>query len=222
MNAPYLTKTTRRSTLQWFAAATLGAAIPPYALAGTVKRVMFEGASKGYGTDPDLNQPVVPWIRVMTPYQLQLTAVLSDLILPGSEHAPTPSALGIPDFVDEWISAPYPQQRADRRTILDGLKRIDVEARRRWERSLLEIDDQQRQDIIAPIARKSANANVTGQNTFFSRLRFLVLGGYYTTPAGFKDIGYVGNVPIARYPPVTEEERKILEDKLSRLGLSRP
>ena len=37
----------------------------------------------------------------------------------------------------------------------------------------------------------------------FCRLRNLVAGGYYTTPAGMKDIGYRGNVPQAEWkgPP---------------------
>jgi Gluconate 2-dehydrogenase subunit 3 len=67
----------------------------------------------------------------MEPHQLQHTAVLGDLILPGSTTAPAPSALGIPDFVDEWVSAPYPEQLEDRKTILEGLRWMDAEASRR-------------------------------------------------------------------------------------------
>jgi hypothetical protein len=32
---------------------------------------------------------------------------------------------------------------------------------------------------------------------FFAKFRDLTAGGFYTTPEGMKDIGYVGNVPIA-------------------------
>jgi hypothetical protein len=47
----------------------------------------------------------------------------------------------------------------------------------------------------------------------------LVVGVYYTTPEGFKDIGYSGNVPLESYPPITDEERAILEKALSALRL---
>jgi len=41
---------------------------------------------------------------------------------------------------------------------------------------------------------------------FFSRLRRLVFGGYFTSPEGVEDIGYIGNVPIAGdYPGPTDE-----------------
>ena len=36
------------------------------------------------------------------------------------------------DFIDEWISAPYPQQRGDREIVLPGLKWIEAEAQKRF------------------------------------------------------------------------------------------
>jgi hypothetical protein len=57
------------------------------------------------------------------------------------------------------------------------------------------------------------------QRTVFRRIRFLVVGAYYTTLEGFKDIGYLGNVPLASYPPVTAEEQVILEQEWRRLGI---
>ncbi|MCC5023609.1 MAG: gluconate 2-dehydrogenase subunit 3 family protein [Candidatus Synoicihabitans palmerolidicus] len=35
---------------------------------------------------------------------------------------------------------------------------------------------------------------------FFRRFRQLTASGFYTTPASMKDIGYIGNVPLAAYP----------------------
>src|SRR5688572_17817433 len=103
----YVPKVSRRATLQWLMAAAALSAIPQHARA----RGATAQSSQGYGTDPDLNQPVVPWERTMTTLQLQLTAVLADLILPATDTAPAPSAVGIPDFIDEWVSAPYPEQQ---------------------------------------------------------------------------------------------------------------
>lgn len=218
MKAPYMPKISRRTTLKWLAAVTAVSSISQYVLVGTQKAAA-QPISKGYGTDPNLNNPTVPWARTMTPHQLQLTAALADLILPGTESAPAPSALGIPDFVDEWVSAPYPEQQADRTIIFDGLKWIDAEANRRRRRDFLQIDDQHRQQIIAAMARKNNGTVATAQGTFFGRFRYVVVGAYYTTPAGFKDIGYIGNVALTSYPPVTERERAILDAELRKLGI---
>ena len=39
---------------------------------------------------------------------------------------------------------------------------------------------------------------------FFAKFRDLTAGGFYTTPVGMKDIGYVGNVPLEKFdgPPL--------------------
>jgi len=221
MTFHYVPKVSRRSTLQWLAATGLISAIPRYAHGANGRVAAFKAASKGYGTDPDLTHPVVPWTRTLTQRQLQLTAVLADLILPGSDSAPAPSMLGIPDFVDEWVSAPYPEQQMDRAIILEGLECIDAEAGRRWRKTFLEIDDAARQTMVSDIAGTSDRAAFAAQNTFFPRFRYVVVGAYYTTPEGFKDIGYIGNVPLESYPHITDEEKQILERELSKLGLSR-
>lgn len=219
MSEPYIPKVSRRVALQWLAAASMVSALPPYAHAEKSTVVSFHPTANGFGSDPDLNHPIVPWRRIMEPHELQVTAVLADLILPGSQTAAPPSALGVPDFVNEWVSAPYPEQLEDRKIILQGLRWIDAEATRRWQHNFLEIDDDSRAELVADIAKRKANPARAAASKFFQRFRFLVVGAYYTTPEGFKDIGYTGNVPLESYPPITDEEHAILEKALSALGL---
>jgi len=214
MSNRYIPRLSRRETLQWLATASVGFSFPAIAQARAGTLVAFEATAKGFGTDPDLHHPAVTWPRIMEPHQLQLTAALADMILPGSETAPASSAVGVPDFLNEWISAPYPEQLEDRPVILDGLKWMDVEAARRWQRGFLEIDETAKQLILHDLAQGNS-----WQTKFFQRFRFLVVGAYYTTPEGFRDIGYTGNVPLKSYPPVTDEERAILEKALSTLEL---
>jgi hypothetical protein len=193
--------------------------IPKRLHAGTSTLVAFNATANGFGTDPDLNHPMVTWQCIMESHQLQQTALLADVILPGAETAPAPSAVGIPDFINEWVSAPYPEQLDDRRIILEGLRWIDAEAGRRWQRNFPELDDESRRKIVADIAQKRVDPTFDAPSKFFQRFRFLVVGAYYTTPEGLKDIGYTGNVPLKSYPPVTDEESAILERALSALGL---
>jgi hypothetical protein len=214
VNSPYEAKTSRRVTLQWLAAATI---LPSLRLRLMAKTPA--SGTKGYGTDPNLLAPVVPWTKTMTSHQLRVTAALADLILPGSKNTPSPSALGIPDFIDEWISAPYPDQRSDRKVILAGLTWVDSEAMRQRGAGFIEIDDNDRREILDKMARDHSDTVSKNARTFFRRLRFLVAGAYYTTPEGLKDIGYRGNVALTSYPPITDEELAILEGELRELGI---
>ncbi len=200
---PYVSKIDRRTALTWIG--VVGAATAA-ASAGVVLYGPKTGGkpqdAKGYGTDPKLNPPVkAPWPRIMTPTQLQAAAVLADYILPASATAPSASALGIPDFVDEWVSAPYPDQIKDRPVILDGL---DATAR----------------DLLGADAatRATALAALPG-SAFFKRFRALTIGAYYTTEAGFKDIGYIGNVARAADPGPSGEVKAVIERELIKLGL---
>jgi hypothetical protein len=219
MSTSYLPKVSRRETLKWFAAASVASALPQFGQAESKTVVAFQPTREGYGTDPHLNHPSVPWPLILDAQQLKQAAVLADLILPGSATAPAPSALGVADFINEWVSAPYPDQREDRAIIVEGLRETDAQARSRAQRSFLEMDEESRQKLVGDIARNSADP-AAGPRNFFRRFRYLVVGAYYTTPEGFKDIGYTGNVPLASYPRIADEERAILEKALSNLGLS--
>jgi Gluconate 2-dehydrogenase subunit 3 len=201
------------------AATSLASALPRRAWAAPNRRSPVGRTTKGYGTDPNLQEPAVPWSLVMEAYQLQQTAALADLILPASATAKVPSALGVPDFVNEWVSAPYPDQLQDKVTIFEGLRWIDAESVRRGQGTFLEVDQRMRQGIVEDIAQKRPKIPFAAAGPFFQRLRFLVVIAYYTTPEGFQDIGYTGNVPLAAYPAMTDEEHAILDGALAKLGL---
>lgn len=167
---------------------------------------------------PDLNNPTVTWPSTMTAHQLQLAALLAYHVLPATTSAPAPSALGIANFVDEWISAPYPQQREDRKIILEGLAWVDAEAIRCWKHPYSAIGDEQQKRML-DVMRLESTATKTPAGTFFRRFRFIVVGGYYTTPEGIMDIGYIGNVALKSYPPMDVDERTILDGELRKLGI---
>jgi hypothetical protein len=161
----------------------------------------------GYGTDPALMKewrPGGPWPLTLGVAARLTTAALCDLIIPADEVSPSASSVGVVDFIDEWISAPYPQQRADRALILPGLTWIDAESQGRFGNAFAALQPAQREaianDICSP-AKAAPNAATAAR--FFAKMRDLTAGGFYTTPVGMKDIGYVGNVPLAKFdgPP---------------------
>ena len=202
MSEPYVSKIDRRTALAWVgvvgAATAVGAGVVVY---GPKMAGKPGAAAKGYGTDPNLVKPAkAPWPRIMTQVQLQAAAVLADHILPASGPAPAASALGIPDFIDEWVSAPYPDQVKDRPLILDGLNGLG---------DVLKMTPQER------VAKFAALLGTP----FFKKFRRLTIGAYYTTPAGFKDIGYIGNVPRTADPGPSAEVKAHLDRELKKLGL---
>lgn len=208
----------RRRTLQWMlAASTLSPLAASRAGAATPVPLPSRPATKGYGTDPDLVTPVSPgqlWPLTLTPEQRRCAAALCDVIIPADDHSPSASAVGVVDFIDEWISAPYPQQQADRAMILAGLAWLDGEAQRREGKLFSALGVSQQASLCADICYlPKAQPDHMEAARFFARYRDLTAGGFYTTPVGRADIGYVGNVPLERFegPPA---------DLLARLGLA--
>ncbi len=209
---PYVSKVDRRTALIWLGAVGAAAAGDP-ARAGVV--VQAAGAAGvqvlGYGTDPNLVHPVIPWPRTLTKDQLQACAHFCDFILPSEGPTPSASALGVPDFIDEWVSAPYPEQVRDRPLLLEGLASLDKAAWQIGASSFTGAAAAQRDSILAGLPKTSPG--------FFLRFRGLVVGAYYTTREGFKDIGYVGNVARLSDPGPSPEVKAHLERELKKLGL---
>lgn len=179
---------------------------------------------KGYGKDPNLLMPPKsPWPLTMTAAQLTLLAIVADILIPRDGQAPAASQVNVPAVVDEWISAPYERQQRDRPIILNALAWLDDEATMRYQAVFAKLTPAQRLTIIDDIAFDNAQTKPQFQRIAkaFSHLRGLVVAAYFCTPEGIKDIGYVGNVPIAGdYPGPTPEAYAHLDKVLAELGLS--
>jgi hypothetical protein len=205
----------RRTTIKWmFAAAATVPSLQTLANAPEPLARDIAAGQAGYGTDPDLIKewrPGGPWPLTLGTEARLTTSALCDLIIPADDVSPAASSVGVVDFIDEWISAPYPQQRADRDIILPGLLWIEAEAQKRFGQPFADIKEEQRAAIADAICNPSKAApNLATAAKFFSKFRDLTAGGFYTTPVGMKDIGYVGNVPLERFDgPPPELLRKL-------------
>lgn len=150
----------------------------------------------GYGKDPAVMPPEpAPWLKQLTPEEREVVRALVDQILPADEGVPAASEVGLVDFFDEWLSAPYPEQKDDRRLLLPLLSECsrrsiaDSGALGRW--------------LVTVCDPKSSLAPA------FERMRVLCAAAYYTTAAGIDRIGFVGNVPHDRFdgPPAEVLQR---------------
>src|SRR5215472_5341498 len=169
----------RRTTIKWMLA--VSAAWPArHAAAGEPRHgtaLLRAPAAPGYGTDPDLVAPHKRgefWPLTLSAAQRRLAAVLSDLIIPADEHSPSASAVGVVDFIDEWVSAPYPKQQRDRPVVLEGLTWLDAEAARRGGKSFAELDAAAQTAICDSICdMKRAMAERREAASFFALYRDL-------------------------------------------------
>jgi len=191
----------RRTTLQWMLAA---AAMPVWdgaLAAGATKKVT------GYGTDPNLVKTYrlgELWPLTFTELQRRTAAALCALIIPADEQSPSAADLQVHLFIDEWVSAPYPRHVKDRRQILHGLGWIERDAKQRFGASFANSSEAQQRIICDEICWEAQAApRLAEAAKFFARFRDLTAGGFYTTPAGAKDLRFVGNKPSQTFdgPP---------------------
>ena len=198
----------RRVAIQWMLTAAATAAVRDTNSFAAEPPTIAPIKASGYGPDPSMvkiYQPGDVWPLTLTEPQRHTARALCDLIIPADATSPSASAVGVPDFIDEWISSPYPAQAGDRRLVLEGLQWIDEESQRRFEKSFAGLTLEQQTAICDDIASPTkAKAEHKPRIAFFRRYRDLTAGGYYTTPDGMKAIGYVGNVPSATFagPPI--------------------
>ena len=151
------------------------------------------------GDDPDLLKKEIPWPRILTESERKLVTVLADLIVPADEFGPAASAVGVTDFIDEWVSAPYDQQQREQKTIRQGLAWLDTAAQQRFGRSFTACADSERTSLLDDIVRDGSDLHKAGIS-FFRLFRDRVAGAYYSTPEGWAAIGYTGNAPMVEFP----------------------
>ena len=158
------------------------------------KVVEAETFSAGYGRDPQLVRPVRPaWPSTLTERQREMLGLISDIVLvPDAEH-PRPSEVGVPAFLDEWLSAPYPDQREDRALVLPFIDRVAGQP-------------------LSVLQGELPRLHAAGDAAVL-RLTELVAGGYVSTRAGQRAVGFIGDQASLTFegpPPevIAEIERR--------------
>jgi hypothetical protein len=193
----------RRTAIKWVLAASAALRLPGIAFDAAAAA---PATAKGYGKDPDLLKKYAAgdlWPLTLTKEQRVTATALCDVIIPEDEHSPAASKVGVVDFIDEWISAPYPEHAEDRKTVIQGLSAVEGEAQRRFKRPFAKLS----------AAQMSTIADAIVEEPYFVRYRALTAGGFYTTPIGTRDLKFVGNVATATFEGPTKEV-------LEKLGLA--
>lgn len=157
----------------------------------------------GYGKDPPLVNPKrQPWPRVLAVDIRADLAALIDIVVPGIDGSPPGSALGLVDFFDEWLGAPYPDMIADRALIMPMLEGEAGLARR----------------THAARAARVAALRSGATAPAFARVCVLAAAAYYTTPKGIAALGYIGNEARERFDGPPRDVIAHFDAELANLG----
>ena len=169
----------------------------------------------GTPTDPDMLSPVVPWELVLTDEEMRQVAALADVIIPADERSPSASAVGVPDYINEFVSAPAHREHLTR--LRGGLAWMNRTARERFGAADFPALTAAQKHRICDEIRFGPEAPraLWPQARFFDEFRDMVSTGFWTTEEGMRDLGYVGNVPLPSWdgPPPEVLERLGLEGK---------
>lgn len=199
----------RRHALKGLLSGAAGAAaIPAIAAPNQTEQAPMVRASRFVFHDPDFTQPVkFPWEKLMSAEELATTQALADLILPKDDTSPAASEVGVHDFINEWISADYPEHHEDCEIIRGGLGWLNTESFKRFGKRFEALSIEQQSQIADDICDPAkARPEFTIGAAFFKKFRQLCLGGYYTHSATWKSLGYVGNISVGGpYPGVPQE-----------------
>jgi hypothetical protein len=134
------------------------------------------------------------------------------LIIPADERSPGALAAGAADFIDFMCAA-----SDDMKNIYTGgIAWIDNYTERHHDKDFLKAKPEQQTALLDLIAyRKNQSAELGPGIQFFTWVRRMVADAYYTSPIGYKELGFMGNGAVAEFkvPP------EALEYALKRSGL---
>jgi gluconate 2-dehydrogenase gamma chain len=133
----------------------------------------------------------------LTAHEYATLRRLSDLIIPADEHSKGALEAGAADFIDFLCAAS--EEMKDIYT--GGLGWLDGQMMRRYNgKSFVDASPAQQTAMLDLIAyRKNASAELSPGIEFFSWARRMVVDGYYTSPIGIEDLGYMGNKALSEF-----------------------
>ena len=127
-----------------------------------------------------------------TAEEMSTITILSDIIIPKDEVSGSATEAKVPEFI-EFIVKDMPDNKTPMR---GGLRWLQLESLKRFDKSFSHITDKQRIEIVDDIAYpKKVKPGMQPGVSFFSLMRDLTCTGFYTSEIGVKDIGYAGNTP---------------------------
>ena len=193
----------RRDALQHLLAVPAGLVIAPEAVERAAAHVeaalgpTHHEAPDAQGQPPAQAAPRPAYQpKQFTTDEWRLLRVLVDYIIPRDARSGSATDAGVPEFMDFMLG-----EYASMRTWMkNGLGWMNAECRSRFGKGFVSCTDAQRREVLDAIAYpKQAAAAMKPGVDFFNNLRNLTASGFWSSRIGVKDLGYIGNVPVAKW-----------------------
>ena len=164
---------------------------------------------RGTPSDPVLQVAKADWPKKLQLREIATLAALCDMIIPADAKSPAASTVGTPAYINEWASRPGGDASLVR--VRGGLAWLDRESQARFGKRFHLATNAQRAEIcddICYLPKAKPEHQFAAQ--FFDTIRDQTATAFYTTPQGWKDLGYIGNVAMPKFDgPNAEIRRKI-------------
>jgi gluconate 2-dehydrogenase subunit 3-like protein len=151
--------------------------------------------------------------KALTAHEYATLQRLSDLIIPADEHSQGALAAGSADFIDFMCAASDDMKEI----YTGGLAWVDEYMQHHHGKDFLGATPQQQTALLDLIAyRKNQSPELGPGIQFFTWARRMVADGYYTSPIGMTDLGYMGNQAVAEF----KVPQEAVDYALKRSGLA--
>jgi hypothetical protein len=150
-------------------------------------------------------------------HQWHTVRVLCNLIIPADERSPGATEAGVPEFLDDWIAFRTEQEGNQdlRAEILGGFMWLDHESQKLFQKDFADASEAQQKQILDRIAYpKRASKEDQPGASFFSELRILVIGGFFSSKAGVADLPYLGNVAVMEWKGCDPKVWAVIEERM--------
>jgi Gluconate 2-dehydrogenase subunit 3 len=150
-------------------------------------------------------------------HQWGTVRVLCDLIIPADEHSGSATQAGVPEFLDDWIAFRAEQDGNEdlKAQIFGGLMWLDRESNSLCQKDISDAPADRQKQLLDRIAypKKAAKEDHVWV-VFFSELRSLTVGGYFSSKMGVAALPYLGNTAVAHWEGCDPKVWAILEDRI--------
>jgi gluconate 2-dehydrogenase gamma chain len=127
-----------------------------------------------------------------TKEEMATITILADIIVPKDAISGSATDAKVPEFI-EFIVKDMPDHQVPMR---GGLRWLQIESLKRFEKSFNDITDKQRIEMVDDIAYPNkVKPGMQPGVSFFNLMRDLTCTGFYTSEIGVTDMGYAGNKP---------------------------
>ena len=171
------------------------------ALAAAMGPLSLEAAQLVHGIAADEKATGVYRPKALTQQEYRTLQILADLIIPADERGPGAAAAGACDFIDLLAS----QNLQLLAIYTGGIAWLDRASMRLYSKPFAPAAARQQTALLDLIAYRKNESPMLGPGIhFFDWARRMVVDAYYTSPAGIKAIGYLGNTAVAKFEIPTE------------------